>query len=620
MKPIFYYIIRLAIFWMLLFFVQRSIFLFYFFTQTSFNLKEFLLSNAYSFAMDLATICYILLPVSFILIILSIKNINFIKRFCNTFIIILFIISNFILISDIGLFAEWGSKLNPKALSYLAYPKEVVASAKATPIFLLLFLFSIQIIPEIFIYRKFIRLNNSFTEQHWLKKLIFFSLFLPLLIIGIRGGIQIFPIDRSWSYFSEKPLLNQAAVNSTWNCLASLVEKEELSKNPYKYMDDSTSKLFFTQLTAATPLDSTSSVFKIAKPNIIIILLEGISGEAVGILNHEIDATPRISALSKEGLLFTNFYSTGFRTEQALAAIVAGFPSQPKTTVIRKFGKFDKMPSLAKDLVSNSYHTSYYYGGNLKFANTEAYLISSGFKKIIGEKDFKFKNFTNWGCFDEELFDFTVKDMSKNPQPFFSIVMTSTSHEPFDKRVKKVFTGNTIKDDYLNVVHYTDESVYQFIEKAKKEKWYQNTIFLIVSDHTHRLPKDRQLYDIERHWIPCLMYGPALKDEFRGKTIDKYTTHVDIPAILLAQLKLQYNKFEWSKNVFNKLENGWAFYTFDEGFGFLNDKSKIIFDHKLNKVIYNDKKNNDIISDSLAIKEGKALMQKLMNDYMNLSN
>jgi phosphoglycerol transferase MdoB-like AlkP superfamily enzyme len=519
----------------------------------------------------------------------------------------------------LGLYAEWGSKINHKALSYLVYPNEVVASAKSTPVLLLLLLFLLQSIPEIIVFRKYFKLDFSLKPIKWWAKILFFIILFPILLLGIRGGLQIFPIDRSWCYFSEKPILNQAAINSSWNCIAALIEKEEVTENPYKYMSDAEADSIFKQLTTVSK-DTTIKIFNVTNPNIIIVKLEGISAEAVGALSHDIDATPHISALAKEGLLFTNFYSTGFRTEQALAAIVAGFPSQPKTTIIRKFGKFDKMPSLVKELTANSYYPTYYYGGNLEFANTKAYLISSGFKKIIGEKDFKFKRFTNWGCFDEELFNFTVNDLAKNPQPFFSIVMTSTSHEPFDKRVEKVFKGGSLVDDYLNVVHYTDASLFQFIEKAKKEVWFKQTIFIILADHTHRLPKDRQSFEIERHWIPCLIYGAALKNEFRGKTIDKYASHADIAATLLSQLNLPYKDFIWSKNIFNPYEKGWAFYTFDEGFGFLNTNSKIVFDHKLNRLIKLHPMDKSNTADSTSLKKGKALMQKLLNEYIKLSD
>ncbi|MCX6230066.1 MAG: LTA synthase family protein [Bacteroidetes bacterium] len=618
MKEQIKYILKLTLFSYLLFFIQRNVFLFYFFKQTSFSLKEWALSNVYSFSMDLAMICYLLLPVTLLLFIYSFNCSRIVRQILSIFIILFIVLSNFILISDIGLYAEWGSKINHKALSYLIYPKEVIASAKSAPVLLLIVLLLLQSIPEIIIFKKYLSIDFNSRKNKWWAKTAFLIIITPLLLLGIRGGLQTFPIDRSWCYYSEKPILNQAAINSSWNCIAALVEKEEVANNPYNYMTEAESDTIFKQLCSVAK-DTTSYIFTVPKPNIIIVKLEGISAEAVGALSHDIDATPQITAMVKEGLLFTNFYSTGFRTEQALAAIVAGFPSQPKTTIIRKFGKFDKMPSLAKELAANSYYTTYYYGGNLEFANIKAYLISSGFNKIIGEKDFTFRRHTNWGCFDEELFDFTVKDMAALPQPFFSIVMTSTSHEPFDNRVEKVFKGGTLVDDYLNVVHYTDASLFQFIEKAKKESWYKNTIFLIVADHTHRLPKDRQSHEIERHWIPCLIYGAALKDEYKGKTMDKYTTHVDLPAILLSQLNLKHNKFEWSKDVFNPYEKGWAFYTYNEGFGFLKDKSRIVFDHKLNKIIPYISKKEIYNSDSLSLKEGKALMQKLLNEYIKLS-
>lgn len=228
-------------------------------------------------------------------------------------------------------------------------------------------------------------------------------------------------------------------------------------------------------------------------------MLESWGAETVGILNKETDATPYFSAMAKEGLLFTQFYSTGFRTEQALAAIVAGFPSQPKTTIIRKFGKFDKMPSLAKSLAAIHYHTSYYYGGDLQFANTEAYLKSSGFNKIIGQNDFKYKLYNEWGAFDEDLFAFVSKDYNNNPQPFFSIVMTSTSHEPFDNRVEKVFKNMGLAGDYLNVVHYTDKALYQFIESSKKKNGIKILFLLCLAITPTDCPRIARIFKIERH-------------------------------------------------------------------------------------------------------------------------
>ncbi len=616
MKNFLISLLKYVTFWFAIFFLQRNIFLFYFYKSNPYSFNEWILSNLYSFHIDLATFCYILLPLFILIIIQAFTEIKNLKKYINLYTFIMLIISNLILIVDLGLFAEWGLKINHKAISYLIYPQEVINSAKITPIYLLLFIFIFFSLISIWFYIKFITIDLKLTLVKWYKKIFLIIPLLFLCFLGLRGGLQTFPIDRSWSYFSEKTLLNQSAVNSSWNFVAALSENEEFEFNPYQFYDNNKCNEIFHTLTNHVN-DSTIPIFKINKPNIILILLEGWSAEAMGVLSGNIESTPHFSELSKQGLLFTNFISTGFRTEQALAAITAGFPSQPKTTIIRKFGKFDNMPSFVKELYNNDYHTSYYYGGDLYFANTEAYLKSAGYKKIIGQNDFKYKRFTEWGAFDDELFDYTLNDLNNNKQPFFSMIMTSTSHEPFTRDIPRIFKGDELIDGYLNVMHFCDESLFKFIENSKKETWYKNTIFLIVTDHTNRFPKLRQNYEIERHWIPCLFYGPALKDNFKGKTIDYPVSHIDFPAIILSQLGLKYDKFKWSKNIFDKnYQSPWAFYTFDEGFGYLKNKDKIVFDIKLNKLIIST--NNKVLDDSLS-KEGKALLQKLLDDYISLS-
>lgn len=575
-----------------------------------------MLSNLHSIQIDIATFCYILLPVFIFFIIQIFTEIRHHKKLISYYTCILLILSNFILIVDLGLFAEWGVKINHKAISYLIYPQEVINSAKITPVFLLLTILIAITVFGIWFYNKYFVVDFKFNVARWYRKTVFIILLFLICFLGLRGGIGTYPINNSRSYFSEKTLLNHAAVNSSYNFIAALLEKEEFENNPYQFYDYQQCNTIFDSLTRYRN-DSTISIFKSKRPNIILVLLEGWSAEAVGVLSKDIESTPRFSELSKQGLLFTGFISTGFRTDQALAAIIGGFPSQPKSTIIRKFGKFDNMPSLVKDLYNIGYHTSYYYGGDLNYANTDAYLISAGYKKIIGENDLKCKRRTEWGCFDDELFDYTFADMKKNKQPFFSIIVTSSTHDPFTKDVTAIFKGGSLVDDYLNVMHFCDESLYQFLEKSKNESWYQNTIFMIVSDHTNRLPKDRDNFEINRHWIPCMFYGPALKDEFKGKTIDFPVSHTDFPAIVLSQLGLNYDYFKWSKNIFsNAYQNPWAFYTYDEGFGYLKNKDKIVFDIKLNKLIV--KTDNKIIDDSLTT-EGKALLQKLLDDYISLS-
>ncbi len=612
-------IIKLFSFWMILFFIQRTLFILWNSDKwMNAGIATWFNANYHAFAMDLSTFCYFFLIIWLIIIANLFVSGKITSRALHSWMILFVVVSGFVHIADLGLYNEWGTKINRKAFSYLAYPKEAFASSKSSPMGWLILIWIVETSVFLWAYFKWIA-PKTFPQikKTWIK-ITFPIILLPFIYLGLRGGTQVFPIDRSWSYFNTIPVFNQAAVNSTWNALAVVFEPEEVTTNPYKYFTEKHAQQkvdsFFK-----TPKDTTISIFNIPKPNIVILMLESWSAEVVGILNKQIEAAPEFSALSKRSLLFSQFYATGFRTEQGLAAMVSGFPSQPTTTIIRKFGKFELLPALAQRLKQTGYSTSYYYGGDNRFANTQSYLQTMGFDNIYGDKDMQIRNRTFWGAYDEEYFDFLVKELGKNKAPFFSMGITSTSHEPFDAPVRKIFQGNEIAQLYKNTIHYTDSCLGDFFRKAEKQPWYKNTVFIVVSDHTHRYPYNRQAHEIERHWIPCLLTGGALRQEFAGKTISEPVCHTDLPATILSQLGLKHDEFIWSKNIFNPYASKFAYYTFDEGFGVITSKSALVYDHKLNKIIDKRSNENQQSIDSLT-QTGKAILQQLMEAYVRLSN
>lgn len=356
------------------------------------------------------------------------------------------------------------------------------------------------------------------------------------------------------------------------------------------------------------------------RPNIVIVMLESWSADVIAALGGEKDVTPEFLKLCKEGLLFRNFYAAGFRTEQCLAAIIGGFPSQPLTTIIRKYGKFEYLPSLVAVLGQNGYHSSYYYGGDLTFANTNTYLQIAGFNRIIGENDFEFNKRTYWGAYDEELFTFTVNDQKNNPEPFFSLLMTSTSHEPFDLPMDERFQEKDMPQMYRNTVHYTDRCLGDYMKSAKQQPWFERTLFVILADHAHFLPLYRKHNEPQRHRIPFLLLGGALKKEFRGKTIEKVAGQIDVPAILLSQLELAHDDFPWSKNTLNPYSPGFAFYAFDEGFGWVNDRQSLVYDHQLKQVVSLRHDSLSASENDLFLKQGKVYLQQLMEAYINFND
>jgi phosphoglycerol transferase MdoB-like AlkP superfamily enzyme len=528
------------------------------------------------------------------------------------------ILSGFINSCDIALFRSWGTRINSQAISYLAFPGEALSNAFNKEYILHILVFIIISFILIRFYQRFFSFKLNLKSKIFFK--ILFIVCVPFaLIIGIRGGFQTFPLDRSWVYFSRHSVLNQAALNSSWNFIHAVIDPVELKENPYRFFSDEQADQYVKKLHDVSN-DSTPYFLNTKRPNIVLIMLESFSAEVMEPLNGMKNITPNMNALCQEGLLFTNFYTPGFRTEQGLAALVSGFPSQPRTTIIRQFGKFDKLPSLARTLDSAGYYSSYYYGGNLHFAFTGSYLQASGFDKIVGENDFEIKRKTAWGAYDEELFSYFIKDMQKTYEPFFSIIMTSTNHEPFDAQVKKINASvpGDWCSDYINTVHYTDQCIGDLLIDMKKQSWYKNTLIAIVADHAHSCPEKHEYNSAKRHHIPLLLLGGALNTEYMGKTFDKIASQVDFAATILHQLNINHEHFSWSRNVFNPYYSPFAFYSFDEGFGWVTDHSEIVYDHKLKQThaFGNDK---PIPASDQNILSGKAYLQVLMDAYIRLS-
>jgi phosphoglycerol transferase MdoB-like AlkP superfamily enzyme len=348
-------------------------------------------------------------------------------------------------------------------------------------------------------------------------------------------------------------------------------------------------------------------------------MLESVSAECIESLNGIKGLMPGMDSLAKKGLLFTNFYATGFRTEQGIISFLSSFPAQPQTTIMRNFGKFEKLPNLARILGDSGYSENYYYSGNLVFACQIAFIRSSGFAHILDKDNYDWEKRTDWGAYDEEIFSCHLKEAEKDSQPFFSVIMTSTNHEPFDADVEKIFKGNSEADGFKNTVHYTDKCLFDYLQKAKTKSWYDNTLFIITADHAHSYPNGRRANEAERHRIPMLLYGNVIKPEYQGKINDKVGSQTDLPASLLSQLKIPFKNFERSKNLFNTYSPEFAFYAFDNGFGFITPKQIIVYDHNLGQVVYRKNKLSEK-TDKEITDQGKAYLQEMFEQYIKFNN
>jgi phosphoglycerol transferase MdoB-like AlkP superfamily enzyme len=603
-------------FWVVCFALFRTIFLLFHFDGKA-SMLEVLCSNVYGFSLDVSTACYataLLLLIRFVIGFTKFKTaFNRIAKIYTGVLLAMVTLLNMI---DVNLYHVWQSKLNTLALSYAKYPDEVFASSSnmysvgVLLLYIMVFIVLFLLYQKLFFYHTIIL--NKYTSY-----VTAFLLSVALVIIGIRGGVQNYPIDKSWAYYSNNNSLNNASLNSAWNAI-QLLAVPTLDSNTYNYMTqakcDSVINRLHNYITNETQIEY---IVNTPKPNVLLLFWESCGADVIAPLGGEKNVTPYFSELCNEGLLFTNFYSTGFRTDQGLVATLSGFPAQPLTRIIEEHSKFDKLPNLISSFKKQAYTSNYYYGGRSQFANTSTYLLAAGIDKVVDEQQFVGVKRTHWGVYDSFLFDYMLKDIGESKQPFFHTAATITSHEEFDAKVTPHFTpANDVYNGYRNTMRYTDSCIYNFVQRAKQTKWYANTLILIVADHGHQLPKGRPYNGIEMHHIPFLITGGALSKNYKGKTNDNYGSHVAIASTLLHQLKMDRKAYTYSKNLIDNTQNHFAYYAHDDGFGYVSSKNKSIYSHTSKALLYNSTPRDS----HNVLLTNQALLQKIMYDYEHVAS
>lgn len=440
--------------------------------------------------------------------------------------------------------------------------------------------------------------------------LLFFSLIIP-----IRGGFQLAPINQSTVYFSTLPFANHAAVNCVWNFMISTFEKSADTHNPFIYTGqkdaEMTVKSLFNQ-------ESDSTVFLInpsAKTNVLIITYESLTAKVIERLGSRYKGvTPNFDSLCKEGVLFSNIYATGDRTDKGLIGVLSGHPAMPKVSLLESSRKATQLPVLSAFFNKNAYSTAFYYGGETEFANMKSYLLNGGFSKIVDKTAFNKADLSSkWGAFDHVVFRRVNEDLDKMPAPFFVNLLTLSSHEPFevptDWQQKNEPVLDSLDDKFIRVHKYSDAALGEFIRTAKQKDWWKNTLIIIVADHSsqHLEPKEDWF---ERFHIPMLWLGGALT--VRDTTIETVGSQGDIAATLLAQLHIKCDTaFQFSKNILDKKQTPFAYFAFRQGFGFVQKKGGFVFDTEGGFV----RQKRGII-DSSDVKMGKAYLQTTFQNYI----
>lgn len=195
-------------------------------------------------------------------------------------------------------------------------------------------------------------------------------------------------------------------------------------------------------------------------------------------------------------------------------------------------------------------------------------------------------------------------------QPFFATMLTLSNHEPIEIPESPRYPGSDLPNLFRSTAYYTDKSVGAFIRASRNEPWFKETLFVIVADHGHRLPKEKYaIYESQHFHIPLVLFGDVIKPEFRGIQISVFGSQTDIAKTVLGQLDLDGIRFNFSQDLFSTHpDKGYAFFNWDNGFGVISKNGLTSFDNAGKRLIKHEG-NQSLLT------FGQAYMQKVFATY-----
>lgn len=436
------------------------------------------------FFLDLSAVAWCLAPLLLLLLVEGIIRKPVHKSIFLSVVIIELLAIYTITISDPELYRQWGNKFNNQVLVYISHPREMAISTGAvqwgkTLLFGSVFAVLLTFI-GLLIYRTLIK-KRQFSVQYSIADFIV----IVLSFVMLRGGVGVATISQSSAIFSEKPIENAASINSFWNALYYIInDTESIYGNQYKLApDDVVAASVKEQLQYDTlNLELTNQ----KDVNVMIVMLESFTASGSRYFSGYNNCMPMLDKVASEQLSFMQCYASGDRTEKGLVSILSGYPAQPSSSIIVFPDKMAKLNGIGKVLKAKGYENAFYYGGDAEFASMKAYLLLQGISKIVDRKAFSKEELNSkWGAHDGNLYNKVLADHRGKKGPFFTTVLSLSSHEPFDVPYQSADLPKDNWYGYKNSLRYADKMLYDFLKACEKETWYNNTLIVLVADHGH---------------------------------------------------------------------------------------------------------------------------------------
>ena len=602
-----------------LFFIGRlALFLLYFerFGNSGVN---YWLSFIYGLRMD-TIIASMLLVVPVILFTLTPRLLkNSAEKILKIYLLISGILIIFVENATFPFFAQYDCRPNYLFVEYLVYPKEVfgtITEAYKLELVVCLGLISLFVL----LFMKYVKNDMSkIFEMKYFKRALIFVPLAFFIFFGIRSSFGHRPANMTDAMYSSNRIVNEITKNSIHSIYYAVYSNAKYEVNAaelYGSMDVDEAMLRLKRRLNIQSVDKQSPLsrevkthFQTDQPkNLVIFIQESLGSQFLESLGGEKGITPNLDRLSQEGVFFKNAFSNGTRSVRGIAGCVSGNFSMPGQGVVKRSKSQSEYFTISALLEPFGYRTQFLYGGESRFDNMRGWFLGNGFDEVIDEPEFENPSFVGtWGVSDGDLVDRAndeFRTLHKNNQKFAAVMFSTSNHSPFDFPEEKIdLIEGVPKKSVKNAIKYADFAIGDFINKARSEDYYKDTVFVIIADHNVRVYGD-DIVPVNMFHIPALILGGGIEP----CVYEKLSTQPDVLATALDLMGLDLKYPIMGNSIFGKEKQEVALMQFNDFYALrVKDKVAVVGPDKMPLTFAYEKehlkqaaKDNGLETDALA--------------------
>ncbi len=301
-----------------------------------------------------------------------------------------------------------------------------------------------------------------------------------------------------------------------------------------------------------------------SRPNIVLVICESFSMFRSSMSGNPLNTTPYFKQMCDSGIFFNRCFSPTFGTARGVFATLTGIPD----VQLSKFSTRNPAAINQHTIINEfeDYNKFYFLGGSSDFNNFEGLVKNISGVKVYQEGSFKSAPLNVWGISDKNLFMESSQVLSEQKNPFFAIIQTADNHRPFSIPDEDTdFIRRVEPDDTLHkygfeslkefqAFCYTDYCFKKLIEGAKKQSWFNNTIFVFIGDHgvegeTSAVYPDRQnMGRLSDEHVPLLFYAPEL---LLPQARHEVVSQIDVLPTIAGMLHQSYTNTTLGRDLLN---------------------------------------------------------------------